>query len=144
MMYESPFQKIDPYDWFCGPGSHVHMLCKCRCVLRRNHNFILSRIILRMSMKSRFFEMFLNGLKLCHHPLTAARLSFADLTPHACVFSRQRDVDPMAILYITECGTELFLVYPRLLRCTPMRNLIPTFPFCSSDPRVSAFPSPFM
>uniref|UniRef100_A0A673HYE6 Alpha-1-microglobulin/bikunin precursor n=1 Tax=Sinocyclocheilus rhinocerous TaxID=307959 RepID=A0A673HYE6_9TELE len=22
-MYKSPFQKIDPYDWFCGPGSHI-------------------------------------------------------------------------------------------------------------------------
>ncbi len=20
-MYKSQFQKIDPYDWFCGPGS---------------------------------------------------------------------------------------------------------------------------
>ncbi len=23
MIYKSPFQKIDPYDWFCGPGSHM-------------------------------------------------------------------------------------------------------------------------
>ncbi len=23
MMYKSQFQKIDPYDWFCGPGSHL-------------------------------------------------------------------------------------------------------------------------
>ncbi len=22
-MYKSQFQKIDPYDWFCGPGSHT-------------------------------------------------------------------------------------------------------------------------
>ncbi len=22
MVYKSQFQKIDPYDWFCGPGSH--------------------------------------------------------------------------------------------------------------------------
>ncbi len=21
-MYKSQFQKLDPYDWFCGPGSH--------------------------------------------------------------------------------------------------------------------------
>ncbi len=26
MMHKSQFQKIDPYDWFCGPGSH---LVKC-------------------------------------------------------------------------------------------------------------------
>ncbi len=23
MMYKSQFKKIDPYDWFCGPGSHL-------------------------------------------------------------------------------------------------------------------------
>ncbi len=23
MMYTSQFRKIDPYDWFCGPGSHL-------------------------------------------------------------------------------------------------------------------------
>ncbi len=23
MMYKSQFQKIDPYDWFCGPQSQV-------------------------------------------------------------------------------------------------------------------------
>ncbi len=23
MIYKSKFQKIDPYDWFCGPGSHM-------------------------------------------------------------------------------------------------------------------------
>ncbi len=23
MMYKSQFWKIDPYDWFCGPGSHL-------------------------------------------------------------------------------------------------------------------------
>ncbi len=23
MMYKSQFQKIDPYDWFCGPGSQM-------------------------------------------------------------------------------------------------------------------------
>ncbi len=22
-MYKSQFQKIDPYDWFCGPVSHI-------------------------------------------------------------------------------------------------------------------------
>ncbi len=22
-MNTSQFQKIDPYDWFCGPGSHI-------------------------------------------------------------------------------------------------------------------------
>ncbi len=29
MLYKSQFRKIDPYDWFCGPGSHmwwIHML----------------------------------------------------------------------------------------------------------------------
>ncbi len=23
MMYKSQFQKNDPYDWFCGLGSHI-------------------------------------------------------------------------------------------------------------------------
>ncbi len=23
MMYKSQFQKMDLYDWFCGPGSHM-------------------------------------------------------------------------------------------------------------------------
>ncbi len=23
MMYKSQFWKIYPYDWFCGPGSHI-------------------------------------------------------------------------------------------------------------------------
>ncbi len=22
-MYKSQFRKIDPYDWFCGSGSHI-------------------------------------------------------------------------------------------------------------------------
>ncbi len=22
-MYKSQLKKIDPYDWFCGPGSHI-------------------------------------------------------------------------------------------------------------------------
>ncbi len=22
-MYKSKFQQIDPYDWFCGPGSQI-------------------------------------------------------------------------------------------------------------------------
>ncbi len=25
-MYKSQFRKIDPYDWFCGPGSHIGCL----------------------------------------------------------------------------------------------------------------------
>ncbi len=24
MMYKSQFRKIDPYDLFCGPGSHMY------------------------------------------------------------------------------------------------------------------------
>ncbi len=28
MMYKSQFRKIDPYDWFCGPGSHIALLSK--------------------------------------------------------------------------------------------------------------------
>ncbi len=24
MMHKSQFQKIYPYDWFCGPGSQMH------------------------------------------------------------------------------------------------------------------------
>ncbi len=24
-MYKSQFQKNDPYDWFCGPGSHMYV-----------------------------------------------------------------------------------------------------------------------
>ncbi len=23
MLYKSQFRKIDPYDWFCGPGSYM-------------------------------------------------------------------------------------------------------------------------
>ncbi len=30
MMHKSQFQKMDPYDWFCGPGSH--MSCSHRLV----------------------------------------------------------------------------------------------------------------
>ncbi len=26
MMYKSQFQKIDPYDWFCGPGSQIYLI----------------------------------------------------------------------------------------------------------------------
>ncbi len=26
IQYKSQFQKIDPYDWFCGPGSHMYLL----------------------------------------------------------------------------------------------------------------------
>ncbi len=25
-MYKSQFKQIDPYDWFCGPGSHMYVL----------------------------------------------------------------------------------------------------------------------
>ncbi len=27
MMYKSQFWKIDPYDWFCAPGSRILFLC---------------------------------------------------------------------------------------------------------------------
>ncbi len=27
MMYKSQFHKIDPYDWFCGPGSQIILIC---------------------------------------------------------------------------------------------------------------------
>ncbi len=26
MMYKYQFRKIEPYDWFCGPGSHLSLL----------------------------------------------------------------------------------------------------------------------
>ncbi len=25
VMYKSQFPKIDPYEWFCGPGSHMEL-----------------------------------------------------------------------------------------------------------------------
>ncbi len=25
-MYKSQFKKNEPYDWFCGPGSHIRMI----------------------------------------------------------------------------------------------------------------------
>ncbi len=25
MMHKSQFKKIDPYDWFCGPRSHMYI-----------------------------------------------------------------------------------------------------------------------
>ncbi len=28
MLYKSQFRKIDPYDWFCGPGSHMSEIVK--------------------------------------------------------------------------------------------------------------------
>ncbi len=28
MMHKSQFWKIVPYDWFCGPGSHIYMYCR--------------------------------------------------------------------------------------------------------------------
>ncbi len=32
MMYKSQFRKIDPYDWFCGPGSHIRKHFTMSCV----------------------------------------------------------------------------------------------------------------
>ncbi len=26
MTYNSQFRKIDPYDWFCAPGSHIEYI----------------------------------------------------------------------------------------------------------------------
>ncbi len=26
MMYKSQFQKIDPYDWFCGPDIYIYKM----------------------------------------------------------------------------------------------------------------------
>ncbi len=25
IMHKPQFQKIDPYDWFCGPGLHIYI-----------------------------------------------------------------------------------------------------------------------
>ena len=31
MMYKSQFKKIDPCDWFCGPGLHIRMISEGSC-----------------------------------------------------------------------------------------------------------------
>ncbi len=31
MMYKSQFHKIDPYDWFCAPGSHLFIYLFILC-----------------------------------------------------------------------------------------------------------------
>ncbi len=34
-MHTSQFHKIDPYDWFCAPGSHIRViLWKCQFLLK--------------------------------------------------------------------------------------------------------------
>ncbi len=46
MMDKSQFLKIDPYDWFCGPGSHVYntfQFCHCsmNCICDHQENTYL-------------------------------------------------------------------------------------------------------
>ncbi len=36
MMHKSQFQKIDPYDWFCAPGSHILYCNIIQLVVIRN------------------------------------------------------------------------------------------------------------
>ncbi len=60
MMYKSQFQEIDPYDWFCGPGSHIELLLYLliskivvlleqlfqQLTVTRTHTFILFLLLL--------------------------------------------------------------------------------------------------
>ncbi len=41
MMYKSQFQKLVPYDWFCGPGSHIYVdfYKKYVVIVTTNNNF---------------------------------------------------------------------------------------------------------
>ncbi len=44
MMYESQFRKTDPYDWFCGPGSHIaiwaRLLEKCASTFSQSSKYV--------------------------------------------------------------------------------------------------------
>ncbi len=44
MMYKSQFKKIDPYDWFCGPG--LHMLVDFDVRRQKGINFSLEEVLL--------------------------------------------------------------------------------------------------
>ncbi len=37
MMYKSQFQKIDPYDWFCAPGSQILSLFAKHLIAAEHH-----------------------------------------------------------------------------------------------------------
>ncbi len=47
-MYKSQFQKIDPYDWFCGAGSHINMISEGSCDIDGKAEFSAS--LLQSSM----------------------------------------------------------------------------------------------
>ncbi len=55
-MYKSQFQKMFPYDWFCGPGSHVRI----NCTITRNVYLRYYTICVHTKFveKYRFFRMF--------------------------------------------------------------------------------------
>ncbi len=45
-MYTSQFKEIDPYDWFCGPGSHtVYMAYHLKQVSGNNFTWLLNLML---------------------------------------------------------------------------------------------------
>lgn len=83
---------------------------------------------------------------LCHGVLPLLhRLSFTDLTSHASLLSRQRDIDHWAILYNTECNTVhrvIFNLNPPLQMHT-YADSNPRLPFVAVIPAYLHFRSPF-
>ncbi len=63
-MYKSQFRKIDPYDWFCGPGSHM-----CKWDLDRKYSFKWKQTIkyvLHTAVCQSSGDVLLNRIPFCH------------------------------------------------------------------------------
>ncbi len=73
LMYASQFQKADPYDWFCGPGSHICNGKKCQCLVKYFHPIIIIQI--KWHKNNKGLELFIKDVFI--YLLNAMKLLFS-------------------------------------------------------------------
>ncbi len=86
MMYKTQFQKkIFPYDWFCGPGSHIYTkvntilyhILKINTVDNKTHNFAMVPRSKNMVLPwYRSKNQYGFAMIVCPNPMVALLLTF--------------------------------------------------------------------
>ncbi len=75
IMYKSQFQNIDPYDWFCGPGSHMLTIILCLVVFGLWMSSAICLSLPRLNSKVKSLQSWL--IKSFYPPLCIYRLFFS-------------------------------------------------------------------
>ncbi len=68
MMYKSQFQNIDPYDWFCGPGSNITYFSNTELVSLYIWKYIAALIFTKGSLARESFYLRVFGIESFKNP----------------------------------------------------------------------------